>query len=79
MVAIFKQIKNNFTWNWSVPRYLSATECYIQDPIGDGNGFISALVICTFHSNTNLDCFMLRSQINDFYYSILTYIYLALF
>ena len=22
--------------------------------------------MCTFHSNTNLDCFILRSQINDF-------------
>ena len=27
---------------------------------------MSPLLMCTFHSNTNFDCFMLRSQINDF-------------
>ncbi len=58
-------IKENM-WNWPMPEYLSANDCYSQCAIGDGNCLISALLMCTFHSNTNLDCFMLRSQINDF-------------
>jgi hypothetical protein len=53
-------------WNWPISEYLSVVDCYSQDPISDGNCLIRALLMCTFHSNTTFDCFMLRSQINDF-------------
>ena len=62
-----------------MPRYLSATDCHIQDPICDVNYLMSALLICIVHSKANFVCFMLRGQINHYYYSIPTDIYLALF
>lgn len=65
-------------WNVLMPECLSIVDCYGQDPIGDGSCLMSALPMCTFHSNTNFDCFILQSQI-IFSYLDHPYLYFSCF
>ena len=49
-----------------MPEYLPTSYASVINPIGDGNCLLSALIMGMSQRNTNLDCSILRTQINDF-------------
>ena len=60
------EIETDGRWQWTMHEYLPKPYTLALYPNGDGNCLISNPLMCTFHGNTNLDCFILRIQLNNF-------------
>ena len=59
-------INTDINWQWPMPEYLPTSYASVINPIGDGNCLLSALIMGMSQRNTNLDCSILRTQINIF-------------
>ena len=58
--------KTNINWQRPMPDYLPTSYASVINPIGDDKCLLSALIMGMSQRNTNLDCSILRTQINDF-------------
>ena len=59
-------INTDINWQWPMPEYLPTSYASVINPIGDGNCLLNALIMGMSQRNTNLDCSILRTQINIF-------------